>query len=192
MPPTTVEDDLKQETTITERILGHRVPPRRDFRRRVHKRDDWTCRLCGRRDTLLSPATLTVTPTGFVFTYGAGDGEAAESVRVDRVFPRVERDRLSLVCFEANEFAKRRMVAMGGRMVATGPPRSLRRRWNVDHIVPLALGGVDDMDNLQLLCPACAFFKEQQDLRNIMERLKLVEEARARGLPETDEPAGYG
>jgi 5-methylcytosine-specific restriction protein A len=28
-------------------------------------------------------------------------------------------------------------------------------RWEVDHIVPLALGGTDTPDNLQVLCSAC-------------------------------------
>lgn len=33
--------------------------------------------------------------------------------------------------------------------------RSIRKKFKVDHIMPLSLGGTDDRANLQLLCPTC-------------------------------------
>ena len=32
---------------------------------------------------------------------------------------------------------------------------SLKNGYHVDHILAIALGGLDDLDNLQLLCPQC-------------------------------------
>lgn len=32
---------------------------------------------------------------------------------------------------------------------------NIKNNYNVDHVIPLALGGSNDKDNLQLLCPAC-------------------------------------
>ena len=37
----------------------------------------------------------------------------------------------------------------------------------IDHILPLALGGTDDRDNLQALCKPCHKIKTAQDVRNI-------------------------
>jgi len=39
--------------------------------------------------------------------------------------------------------------------------------WEVDHIVPLALGGSDAMSNLQALCPRCHKAKTREDIRRI-------------------------
>jgi 5-methylcytosine-specific restriction endonuclease McrA len=35
------------------------------------------------------------------------------------------------------------------------PDRKLEAEWDVDHLVPLADGGPDTNENLQVLCPAC-------------------------------------
>ena len=37
----------------------------------------------------------------------------------------------------------------------------------VDHILPLALGGEDKLDNLQALCPACHKRKTADDIRRM-------------------------
>ena len=39
--------------------------------------------------------------------------------------------------------------------------------WQVDHKVPLALGGSHDQSNLWMLCPDCAKEKNAADLRDI-------------------------
>jgi 5-methylcytosine-specific restriction enzyme A len=40
----------------------------------------------------------------------------------------------------------------------------------VDHIVPLALGGTDNLSNLQLLCERCDRIKTRADRRRIARR----------------------
>ena len=42
-----------------------------------------------------------------------------------------------------------------GHCQACGWRLSPGTRWEVDHIIPLALGGSDQPDNLQVLCAAC-------------------------------------
>lgn len=37
----------------------------------------------------------------------------------------------------------------------------------LDHIFPLGLGGLDTMDNMQLLCIECNLIKNKQDLKDI-------------------------
>ena len=39
--------------------------------------------------------------------------------------------------------------------------------WEVDHMVPVALGGSNDEGNLQLLCARCHFTKTVIDVKNI-------------------------
>jgi 5-methylcytosine-specific restriction endonuclease McrA len=41
--------------------------------------------------------------------------------------------------------------------------------YEVDHIVPLGMGGTNDWDNLQLLCPTCHKAKTKVDVRKIRE-----------------------
>lgn len=76
--------------------------------------------------------------------------------------------------------------------MSTAPPQSFQCRWNVDHIVPLVLGGADHLENLQLLCPVCAFFKTEIDMRDMLKRLIQIEEGKIaaasqrRDAPERD------
>src|SRR5437773_11211950 len=84
----------KEMTTITERILGNKLPRRRDFRRRIYTRDGWTCRTCGRHDSSLTPARVTIRGAECVFEYLMTGGRS-ESVRVPVPPPEGEqRERL--------------------------------------------------------------------------------------------------
>lgn len=38
------------------------------------------------------------------------------------------------------------------------------KRWDIDHVIPLALGGSNDARNLQVLCQACHLEKTKTDL----------------------------
>jgi 5-methylcytosine-specific restriction endonuclease McrA len=40
---------------------------------------------------------------------------------------------------------------------------SIRKRYDVDHILPLARGGTNDIANIQLLCPLCNTRKSAKD-----------------------------
>lgn len=40
-----------------------------------------------------------------------------------------------------------------------GCPASIRDGYHVDHVMPLALGGTNDIQNIQLLCPTCNLTK---------------------------------
>lgn len=43
----------------------------------------------------------------------------------------------------------------------------------VDHIVPLALGGADAPENLEALCPGCHRAKTQRDVKQIAKAKRL-------------------
>lgn len=46
-------------------------------------------------------------------------------------------------------------LAAKGRCKACGWILSPGTRWDVDHVIPLALGGRDQHDNMQILCSPC-------------------------------------
>ena len=52
----------------------------------------------------------------------------------------------------------------------------LPQTWEVDHIVPLHLGGSNQMSNLQLLCPNCHALKTQTEARARQIRKQLEQE----------------
>jgi 5-methylcytosine-specific restriction endonuclease McrA len=41
--------------------------------------------------------------------------------------------------------------------------KSIRKRYQVDHVMPLARDGSDDIGNIQLLCPTCNQRKRDKD-----------------------------
>jgi 5-methylcytosine-specific restriction protein A len=46
-------------------------------------------------------------------------------------------------------------LAANGRCQRCGWILAPGTRWDVDHVIPLALGGRDQPDNMQVLCPPC-------------------------------------
>ena len=55
-----------------------------------------------------------------------------------------------------------------GRCAACTLPIAPGKGWDIDHIIPLALGGSDTPDNLQILCRSCHSTKTvKQDLPTI-------------------------
>jgi 5-methylcytosine-specific restriction protein A len=46
-------------------------------------------------------------------------------------------------------------LAAQGRCQGCGWTLTPGTRWEVDHVIPLALGGRDDADNMQVLCAPC-------------------------------------
>ena len=40
---------------------------------------------------------------------------------------------------------------------------SIRKRYHVDHIIPLSRGGCNNASNIQILCPACNMRKHDKD-----------------------------
>lgn len=44
--------------------------------------------------------------------------------------------------------------------------KKMKKGFHFDHIVPLASGGSNDLDNIQLLCPECHFEKSKEELEN--------------------------
>lgn len=42
-----------------------------------------------------------------------------------------------------------------GRCAGCGLPIGPGRCWDLDHVIPLAIGGLDDMTNLHVLCGSC-------------------------------------
>ena len=56
----------------------------------------------------------------------------------------------------------------GGRCEAPDCRRKIgTEAWDIDHIVPVANGGSNDDDNLQLLCASCHKRKTAKDVRTI-------------------------
>ena len=48
------------------------------------------------------------------------------------------------------------------------------QKWEIDHIIPLALGGPDSLENMQILCKICHRFKtNQRDITQIAKVKRL-------------------
>ena len=48
-------------------------------------------------------------------------------------------------------------------------------KWEIDHIIPLALGGKDDESNMQAKCPSCHKGKTRDDVKQIAKVRRLEE-----------------
>jgi hypothetical protein len=51
------------------------------------------------------------------------------------------------------------------------------QKWEIDHIIPLAIGGPDTIENMQILCKICHRFKtDNQDISQIakVKRLEII------------------
>lgn len=61
------------------------------------------------------------------------------------------------------EAKKRRIAAKQGYLCASCK-NVLPSTWNLDHLVPLHLGGSNSLSNFQVLCPNCHADKSQREL----------------------------
>lgn len=51
---------------------------------------------------------------------------------------------------------------------------SIRRKFHIDHVVPLARGGTNEVSNIQLLCPTCNIRKQAKDPIRHMQELGFL------------------
>ena len=52
---------------------------------------------------------------------------------------------------------------------------SIKKKYHVDHVIPLSRGGSNDKDNIQLLCPSCNMSKGAKEQTTfIQERGYLI------------------
>lgn len=56
------------------------------------------------------------------------------------------------------------IAAADGKCQACGEPTD---EWEIDHYYPVALGGTNDLSNLQALCPPCHKLKTKKDVKDI-------------------------
>ena len=61
----------------------------------------------------------------------------------------------------------------------------IKRRMHRNHIIPMALGGSDDPENIQLLCANCHEDKNVGDMREIMTLPKYLEISRLANIGNT-------
>lgn len=61
-----------------------------------------------------------------------------------------------------------------GRCAAPHCRKKLGKRYHIDHIIPLAKGGLDDPANAQLLCPTHNHQKNSKDPIDFMQSLGFL------------------
>ncbi|WP_460452234.1 HNH endonuclease [Alsobacter sp. SYSU BS001988] len=64
------------------------------------------------------------------------------------------------------------------------------QRWDLDHVVPLALGGRDEPDNLQVVCAPCHRQKTRRDVSAVAKAKRI--EARHWGAHRSPTPLPCG
>ncbi|WP_460451750.1 HNH endonuclease [Alsobacter sp. SYSU BS001988] len=62
--------------------------------------------------------------------------------------------------------------------------------WEVDHVVPLSMGGADAVDNLQILCRRCHGDKTRDDVSELARCIRI--EASHWGARRPDSPLPFG
>ena len=73
-----------------------------------------------------------------------------------------------------------------GKEIKSGPVEKIKigeetfeytpRNYSMDHIIPLGMGGKDDMRNIHLLCWECDSKKNKEDIKTIWESRKIIKE----------------
>ena len=82
-------------------------------------------------------------------------------------------------------------LAAAGQCQRCGWRLSPGTRWDVDHVIPLALGGRDEIDNLQVLCVPCHSGKtRERDVPAIAKTARI--RARHLGARQTRRPLPGG
>ena len=74
----------------------------------------------------------------------------ASAEQTDDTITRTLRRSTFSTSFRLNLFLKRK-----GKCAACSQKIEAGKAWDIDHILPLALGGTNEPDNLQILCRSC-------------------------------------
>ena len=83
--------------------------------------------------------------------------------------------------FRLNLFLKRR-----GICTSCSQKNDAGKAWDIDHILPLALGGTNELENLQILCKPCHHSKtSQSDIPRIAKTKRLKERHLGARSPST-------
>ncbi|MBS7804498.1 HNH endonuclease [Rhizobiales bacterium TNE-4] len=64
------------------------------------------------------------------------------------------------------------------------------KRWDLDHVIPLSLGGTNDTTNLQVLCQACHNQKTKSDVSSNAKALRI--QAKHFGARQSTRPLPCG
>ena len=76
----------------------------------------------------------------------------------DDLFNRPQRRKTFSTSFRLSLFLKRKgLCSICSLKIDAG------KSWDIDHILPLALGGTNDLENLQILCRSCHRSKTAKD-----------------------------